>query len=222
MAMNSDFLQSAGCCDNHQVSKFLFTTQKQVDPFHSFRSAHPKDRHAFINLLRPWLSHAVLTEQITNTCTWARPRHLSQLQRRSSLITKRKDLEASFLQDLRGKPHYRPHLMPSSPVIFLTLPLIIKQHDSGPPGGVMGQRITGTFFYLTVFTSFHNLAPSDPDQPTESQSALKVLRHMYPLRRYIWTLKIMPKLSAELQKQKHPEADLVGLYIYYPLLQCPC
>lgn len=86
----------------------------------------------------------------------------------------------------------------------------------------MGQCITGTFFYLTVFTSFHNLAPSDPDQPTESQSALKVLRHMYPLRRYIWTLKIMPKLSAELQKQKHPEADLVGLYIYYPLVQCPC
>lgn len=70
----------------------------------------------------------------------------------------------------------------------------------------MGQCITGTFFYLTVFTSFHN----------------QVLRHMYPLRCYIWTLKIMPKLSAELQKQKHPEADLVGLYIYYPLLQCPC
>lgn len=69
MAMNSDFLQSAGCCDNHQDSKFLFTTQKQVDPFYSFRSAHAKDRYAFINLLRPWLSHAVLTEQITNKCT---------------------------------------------------------------------------------------------------------------------------------------------------------
>ena len=25
------------------------------------RSAHPKERHAFINLLRPCLSHAVLT-----------------------------------------------------------------------------------------------------------------------------------------------------------------
>ena len=86
----------------------------------------------------------------------------------------------------------------------------------------MGQCITGTFFYLTVFTSYHHLAPSDPDQPTESQSALKVPRHMYPTRRYIWTLKIMPKLSAELRKQKNPEADLVRLYIYYLLLQCPC
>lgn len=61
--MNSDFLQSAGCCDNHQVSKFLFTAQKQVDPFYSIRSAHPKERHAFINLLRPCLSHAVLTDR---------------------------------------------------------------------------------------------------------------------------------------------------------------
>lgn len=36
------------------------------------------------------------------------------------LITnhKPKDLAASFVQDLRGKPHYSPHLMPSSPVIF--------------------------------------------------------------------------------------------------------
>ena len=51
-------------------------------------------------------------------CTWARPWHLSQLQRCSSLIIKHKDLEASFLQDLRGKPQYCPHLMPSSPVIF--------------------------------------------------------------------------------------------------------
>lgn len=86
----------------------------------------------------------------------------------------------------------------------------------------MGRRITETFFYLTVFTSFHNLAPSDTDQPTESQSALKVLRHIYPSRHYIWTLKVMSKLSAELRKQKHPEVDLVRLYIYYLLLQCPC
>lgn len=65
---------------------------------------------------------------------------------------------------------------------------------------MMGQRITETFFYLTVFISFHNTAPTDADQPTESQSALKVLRHIYPSRHYIWTLKVMPKLSAELRK----------------------
>lgn len=64
----------------------------------------------------------------------------------------------------------------------------------------MDQRITETFFYLTVFTGFHNQAPSDTDQPTESQSTLKVLRHIYPSRHYIWTLKVMPKLSAELRK----------------------